>query len=189
MKSKVPFDHPYRSDKDGLIRDLRNQVDELAKENIRLENINRGIRCKKLKKFCAWAVLSVLAATVSFGVVYRVYVEFQKDIHLGRQCSKLCSEVLGHISIMGDETVYGGCGDSYRHCTCRAVSGHEISLGTVTEKELNSDLSQVAKKFDFKSWRECVNLVSKVPDISCGDVPRIDRNGKAEQDRVDGGDG
>lgn len=175
MNSNSPFEHPFRSDKDCLIQDLRNQVDELARENVRLEGINRGRRIRSLRKFFSWAIIAALSATASFGIIYGAYVEFKKDIYLGKQCSKLCKEVLGHISLVGDETVYGGCGDSYRHCTCRSISGHEISLGTVTEKELSSDLSQVAKRFDFESWKRCSSSSSKFTDAPCLDVPRRDK--------------
>lgn len=170
-----PMDnHPFRSDKDGLISDLRNQIDKLASENVRLERINRGERRRRLRKFCIWTVLGLLATSISFGIVYAAYAAFEDDIKLGRKCTELCRHVMGHIVFSGDETTYGGCGDTRRHCTCRLVSGLEITLGRVSRDELNSDLKDVAKKFDFSSWRECANLGSRVPDISCGRVPRIE---------------
>ncbi|NIR16638.1 MAG: hypothetical protein GWN86_23035, partial [Desulfobacterales bacterium] len=89
MSNKVPFDHPFRSDKDGLISDLRNQIDRLARENVRLERINRGERRRKLRKFCIWTVLGVLATSISFGIVYTVHAAFEDDIKLGRQCTEL----------------------------------------------------------------------------------------------------
>lgn len=176
MKSKVPFDHPFRSDKDGLIYDLRSQIDKLARENVRLERINRGERRRRLRKFCVWTVLAILAVTTSFGIAYAAYAAFKDDVALGRKCTELCRHVMGHIVISGDETTYNGCGDSRRHCICRIASGIEITLGNVSRKELNSDLKEVARRFDFASWRKCVNLGSKVPDITCGRVPRTDRD-------------
>jgi hypothetical protein len=167
-------DHPFKSDKDCLIQNLRNQVDELAKENVRLERINRNKRYQKIKKFCIWLILLVLSGTASVGIVYGSYIEFQKNINLEKRCSKLCEKVIGHVFVTTHETLREGCGELHSSCVCRILSGREVILGTVTEKELNSDLSKLANKFDFKSWRECINMVDKLPDISCGKIPKID---------------
>lgn len=174
MNKKEFFDHPFRSDKDGLIHDLRTQIDDLAKENVRLERINRGERRRLLRKICVWTVLLSVAGTIGFGIIYGLYLAYKEDVYLGKRCTKLCNEVLGHISVFGDETMFGGCNDSFRHCQCRIISGYDVTIGPISKSELNSDLNAIAKKFDFNSWRKCVNFGSKVPDISCGRVPRKD---------------
>lgn len=167
--------HPFRSDKDNTIRKLTDQVDELVKENIRLEEINRGRRRDRFWKFvrAVSVYTGLVALTASAG--YGIYIGFQDDVKLGKRCTELCEHVLGKAVISGDETTYGWCGDGSRHCVCTTASRHEVVLGKVSREELNSDLEKLSKRFDFESWRKCVNLGSRVPDIACGTVPRTDK--------------
>lgn len=179
--------HPFRSDKDALIRDLRNQVDELAAENVRLERINRGERRRVLRKICVWTVLALIGGSTSFGITYAVYAAIQRDAYLGKRCTRLCNNVLGHSSMFGEERSNSGCGAS-ASCACRLLSGREVSFGYMTDKELEGDLWELAKKYDFESWRKCVNLEDKIPSVLCDKVPRKagSPNAKTKQNRMDG---
>ncbi len=193
-------EHPMHSDKDNYIRNLEARIGELEEQNCILEKANESLsgyrqkerRRKLAKAFKVLLLLAVVSPTVTGGGYWIYSCEADWERLHGR-CSKLCELAIGDLSLQGYFSTYETCKDNQRHCRCSTRLGNTISLPRTPRKELEGDLSKIVQKMDVETWKYCMNVKDRASkeffsELECSHIPWIvNLDGKAEQNRVDGG--